>query len=907
MAAGLSATSSEFLSATRKIERSLQVMSSYLQFVEDTVAYFRENPPHKYSYRGTDLAIHVNASIQHKALQISVHSNAPFGLIRRLIASELNLPINRFRLNCLGKPLPLRVDARRISQTEVVNGSIINVRLVNGQSVLNGQSSFSNRNPHAEEALPGSLLSRQQQCYDVLFELAEMPYTVIRSRARQLLASLPSNPTLLTNYVTCCGMSHDPEQFSDATLRRFQDVCDLGSISSYTLLYHLEVIHRLLAPSYSEQPEFHSQLRANFIQAGGIEFITQVFTGSALFDNDSSTRLQSLCKALTLLHLLITSSGSKAQSVGFNPVVVSSNFYSQPKSVSTTGGVTYSYSSDSDTDDAAFVSHLQSMPMHPLPQATIAPPHGANEAQPSAETSSQELSRSTSELTEAASAERLDSISSQTASFESVQQLVPLLLNLIWASATGRMHASSFFQVGDLVKLPMAPADAQSLQLASEALNLLNFLVNAHPALVQIVFQQEQFGQLLIDVLVSSNENIRREARTCFSSLVRLQGSYSRHADSSSSSPLFVMLRILLKAQLPFWNIGGRGASRKKTGLALQANCLDYFYLLADLLAALSVTDFDSALLPEFHLDEMLDAELRWLAELQPFPESDIVTDTLLTGHAHLLRTLLIFPAVEKSHLGHLSGADLIHLLVEQFLFPESKLISDAAVSGSEMPLLDVLRQANHTNSRSAVFWLLLQLCHNNNENLHLLCELLTNYQLSSDETVGKWEYEAPVNVRQAYGFVGLENGGATCYMNSVIQQLFMHDQLRSSILAVDDESRDETEPTTPAAGPSLDATANTQVTPSRKASMFYNFQCIFGHLLDSKRQFYRPEVGITKFQGFYLSHYVTFRAFGRRSASGVSPLSSMSIRMRSSSSTIWSVMLSKEHRKNSFVLFFKG
>ena len=55
-----------------------------------------------------------------------------------------------------------------------------------------------------------------------------------------------------------------------------------------------------------------------------------------------------------------------------------------------------------------------------------------------------------------------------------------------------------------------------------------------------------------------------------------------------------------------------------------------------------------------------------------------------------------------------------------------------------------------------------------------------------------------PVGPRPMNGFVGLKNAGATCYMNSVLQQLFMVDPIRSYILAAegaaDDGLEDEEE-----------------------------------------------------------------------------------------------------------------
>ena len=48
-----------------------------------------------------------------------------------------------------------------------------------------------------------------------------------------------------------------------------------------------------------------------------------------------------------------------------------------------------------------------------------------------------------------------------------------------------------------------------------------------------------------------------------------------------------------------------------------------------------------------------------------------------------------------------------------------------------------------------------------------------------------EWEYLPAIGPRPPKGFVGLKNAGATCYMNSVIQQLFMIDAIRTYILQV--------------------------------------------------------------------------------------------------------------------------
>ena len=44
---------------------------------------------------------------------------------------------------------------------------------------------------------------------------------------------------------------------------------------------------------------------------------------------------------------------------------------------------------------------------------------------------------------------------------------------------------------------------------------------------------------------------------------------------------------------------------------------------------------------------------------------------------------------------------------------------------------------------------------------------------------------------RPTKGFVGLKNAGATCYMNSVIQQLYMIPPIRNGILAIEGTGSD--------------------------------------------------------------------------------------------------------------------
>lgn len=55
-----------------------------------------------------------------------------------------------------------------------------------------------------------------------------------------------------------------------------------------------------------------------------------------------------------------------------------------------------------------------------------------------------------------------------------------------------------------------------------------------------------------------------------------------------------------------------------------------------------------------------------------------------------------------------------------------------------------------------------------------------------------KFQFEPLVAARASCGYVGLKNAGATCYMNSVIQQLYMLPGVKESVLFVDENQPDE-------------------------------------------------------------------------------------------------------------------
>ena len=87
-----------------------------------------------------------------------------------------------------------------------------------------------------------------------------------------------------------------------------------------------------------------------------------------------------------------------------------------------------------------------------------------------------------------------------------------------------------------------------------------------------------------------------------------------------------------------------------------------------------------------------------------------------------------------------------------------------------------------------------------------------------SQALASEFSYEPAVERRGA--FVGLQNAGATCYMNSVLQQLFLTPNISDQILTVDSMDPGERD----------------------EEGVFYQLQNVFGHLQESRLKFYVPE-----------------------------------------------------------------
>jgi ubiquitin carboxyl-terminal hydrolase 9/24 len=130
-------------------------------------------------------------------------------------------------------------------------------------------------------------------------------------------------------------------------------------------------------------------------------------------------------------------------------------------------------------------------------------------------------------------------------------------------------------------------------------------------------------------------------------------------------------------------------------------------------------------------------------------------------------------------------------------------------------------------NSRDACMLLIKELLIENKDGVKILVEFLSTNIYKSDtclfwRTQRKQDWHVASLSKQeksATGFVGLKNIGCICYMNSIMQQLFMIPSFRKAILEVEDK---QNEP------------------PSQ--NVLYQIKRIFGGLTDLEKQYYNPK-----------------------------------------------------------------
>ncbi|KAK1171274.1 hypothetical protein AOXY_G6034 [Acipenser oxyrinchus oxyrinchus] len=197
----------------------------------------------------------------------------------------------------------------------------------------------------------------------------------------------------------------------------------------------------------------------------------------------------------------------------------------------------------------------------------------------------------------------------------------------------------------------------------------------------------------------------------------------------------------------------------------LRTGCKEYFWLLCKLIDNIHVKDACQTTL----LD--LDALARHLADCirsrEILDQQDgNIEDDGLTGLLRLATSVVKHkPPFKFSQEGQDFLKDVFNLL---FLLPSLK--------DRHQP------KCKSHSARAAAYDLLVEMVKGSVENYRLLHNSVMAQHMQSSHAPYKWDYWPHDDVRAECRFVGLTNLGATCYLASTIQQLYMIPEARQAI-----------------------------------------------------------------------------------------------------------------------------
>ncbi|XP_032418043.1 ubiquitin carboxyl-terminal hydrolase 34 isoform X3 [Xiphophorus hellerii] len=210
----------------------------------------------------------------------------------------------------------------------------------------------------------------------------------------------------------------------------------------------------------------------------------------------------------------------------------------------------------------------------------------------------------------------------------------------------------------------------------------------------------------------------------------------------------------------------------------LRTGCKEYFWLLCKLIDNIHVKDASQKVSPSLSLTGTmqttlldLDALARHLADCirsrEILDQQDgNIEDDGLTGLLRLATSVLKHkPPFKFSREGQEFLRDVYNLL---FLLPS---LADRAQP-----------KCKSHSARAAAYDLLVEMVKGSVENYRLLHNWVMSQHMQSSHAPYKWDYWPHDDVRAECRFVGLTNLGATCYMASTIQQLYMIPEARQAV-----------------------------------------------------------------------------------------------------------------------------
>ncbi|KAG1652915.1 Ubiquitin carboxyl-terminal hydrolase 24 [Nymphon striatum] len=770
----------------RNLKRILLIAQKYIVSIEELHVGQRTMLPHGASFHGYPISLQILVDSNKEVFALLCHSNESVWSLRQRIAQELHLNVDLLQLSTPDCIIPSSKNQLLLSQLKLAKEVVITAKSSSGTTIKE------------ERSLPGVVMSSGNfgtQLFETLYQIAEIDDPSVTERVKELLLLIPTDHSIIEildaivlketsklGGASAASMyessprssprfpkkSSSPNQTKDQQLSPRRDKLkslfdlSLNEMGIFRLLYNLQVLSGKLMPTSNEigLMENTGSYKDNFMKAGGLKVITKILNSDSVpIDCDENIRQSCYYIALQIVRYLLC---------GETVINFSDNLESDkppPYIVSL---------SEDDFQDviSCFVRLIWA--------ATAGKIYLANSSYPNKRSQ---------------------------------------YISYIWSSWTTNTYSNE--SDGDNPTLHgglcvhQDPVSEMNSLIAEECLDLLFTCLKLRPELISLFYNIRCIGDFVIDVLLGSpNVEIRTRMRDLlytFSQQKVCESFPPKCKNSKFLSPRQFVTQLILNAHLPLWVSSSR---TRGTSQRLLSHCKEYFDLRCRLLKKLTAQD---QVIFNIKLNEMISDEISWLNNFTTSSHVDLQESdcALLSGHLFLIRSLLTGEGINKSKIGR----TLIPDIIENCLFPASKMIAEGGLDKSSSDQNSSLfSRYVPQDSRVSAYDVLYELARSNVDNITLVVSYLVemHHRFSLDFSQ-EFEYEPAVFGHPESGHVGLKNAGATCYMNAIIQQLYMQPGVREAILAVDTDDASE-------------------------ENVIYQFQVVFGHLMDSKLQYHTPE-----------------------------------------------------------------
>ncbi|XP_037709570.1 probable ubiquitin carboxyl-terminal hydrolase FAF isoform X2 [Drosophila subpulchrella] len=755
-----------------KMCRILKVLQEYVKECDRSFSGDRVHLPLSRVTRGKNTSLYIrfqNPGRPIDDLEIVTHSNETMAAFKRSLlkrikgTSTTNIKVDLFYTN--GEMIEVSDEINPLYQYTIRDKMVLTAKLTPvGTGLASSPDSSSDSSTgspprpcpdmqrvESESTLPGVIISQNYQYTEFFLKLyqlgSDLEHGRLRDSAKVLLHLLPCDRQTMRQLQVMCKVpkaavtvavtgeksAKDEEEKLNTTDQPTSEVeeenCTPEQIFLHPtpaqVLYNLSVLHGLLIPALDPLGEGALLVQSAWMHSGCAHFVLELLTKNNFLPSaDMHTKRASFQCVLRLAKLFLYIVGSVLSRVGDEPMIC-----------------------DLDNGSRSQVDILKQN-FSTMP----------NSSQGTLRAISAKLAVMLAREMLSASQEgdRCRTLFSSTLQWSCPDiSTIKAVVQLAWASSCGNLQAlgSSSGDFEDEVIVP----DGQDFSMCKEALEVLTISFILNPSANEALTSDANWPKFITSIVL---KNPLRHVRQVASEQLFLASTYC----AGDRRPFVYMVNLLvgaLKTLVPQY----------------EATCAEFFSVLCRTLSYGCIYNW-----PLQISEGLLGDEIKWLQRIRENVRATgdtQVHEELLEGHLCLAKELMFFLAADsKAQLN-----ELIHELIDDFLFTASREFLHLRRHGSlrQDTVPPPVCRSPHTIA--AACDLLIALCQLCVPNMKLLTNTLIDFVCTDTDPLREWDYLPPVGARPTKGFCGLKNAGATCYMNSVLQQLYMVPAVRVGIL----------------------------------------------------------------------------------------------------------------------------